>query len=164
MNKLYITSTNPNKVLASKLIFIDYEVISISVQTEIEQPKSMEETLDCAIKRCMKIKETGLKLGLEAGVTIINNECFLVNFGVLVDNDKIYKAGGTLIPLPFIIKDAIYKEGKELKDAIQLLVNDKEINVHTGTIGYLTNDSVTRLDIFKEICKLLKGQYDKENK
>lgn len=160
MNKIYCASLNPNKVNAVKKVFGNYLVYPVENKNETKQPKSIEETIDLAYNRIKDINELGLKIGLEAGVSIIDNTCYLVNFGVLVDEDNnIYKAGGTFIPLPDIIKTKIYDENLELKDAIQELVKDKDINIHTGTIGYLTNDLVTREDIFLEICKLLKGQY-----
>lgn len=162
MNKLYIASTNPNKVKATKDVFTDFEIESIQVTNNTSQPKSIEDTLECAYLRTKSLGENKMRLGLEAGVTLINDKCFLVNFGVLIDeNGNKYEAGGTLIPLPEIVKIKIYEDNLELKDAIQALVDDKEINIHNGTIGYLTNDYVTRYDIFYEICKLLKGQYEK---
>ena len=163
MNKIYITSSNPNKVKAVKDVFTECEIEIIELHNNLAQPKSIEETLLCAKARCLETKLDNV-IGLEAGVAIINDTSFLVNFGVLLTSNKLYQAGGTFIPLPDIIKDKIYNENMELKDAMQALVHDKNINIHTGTIGYLTNDLVTRYDIFYEICKLLKGQYEKERK
>lgn len=165
MNKIYCGSLNPNKVKATEKVFNDYLVCSVECKNQTKQPKTIEETINLAYNRIKDIKEEGLKIGLEAGVSIIDDTCYLVNFGVLVDEDNnIYKAGGTFIPLPDIIKTKIYDENLELKDAIQSLVKDKDISIHTGTIGYLTSDYVTREDIFIEICKLLKGQYIKRRK
>ena len=165
MNKIYCASLNPNKVKAVEEVFSDFLVIKTKSTNKIKQPKTIEETLELAKKRIDEIKDEGFKIGLEAGTFIMNDKCYLINFGILVDDiDNYYEAGGTIIPLPDLIKTKIYDEGLELKDAIQAYTTDKDINIHTGTIGLFTCDLMTRTDIFIEICKMLKGQYLKRRK
>ena len=160
MNKIFCTSLNPNKVKAVESVFSDFEIIKTISTNEIKQPRTIEETLKLAHNRALSIKEDGLKIGLEAGTFILNDKCYLINFGVLIDElGFVYEAGGTIIPLPDKVKAGIYEKNLELKDAIQAFTSDKDISIHNGTIGLLTSDLVTREDIFIEICKILKGQY-----
>ena len=117
MEKLFVATNNQSKIIATKRVFNDFEVIPVSVECDnSKQPLSEEETLLCAKKRALAIKE-GYRLGLEAGVTIIDNSYFLVNYGVLIDkDDNIYCAGGHYFPLPDVIGDELYNNKLELKE------------------------------------------------
>ena len=64
-----------------------------------------------------------------------------------------------MIPLPKEVSYLINKEKMELKDAMNKVYKVKNINEDIGTIGFLTENYVKRVDIFIHICKLLKGQY-----
>lgn len=165
MNKIYLGSKNPIKLLAVKDVFNEYEVIACNADSLIgSQPKTIEETIAGAYNRAKALKEDGLRIGLEAGVTIINNKCYLINFGALIDGEEVFYAGGTFIPLPDEIKDMLFLENVELKDAMEKFIGIKDINKKEGTIGYLTNDMVCRYDIFNHICRLLLGQKKACNK
>lgn len=159
MCKIYLATNNSAKIKAVETAFSDYEIELVSIDTKIKQPLSSEETIECAKFRA-HAKSQGIRLGLEAGVTLINNKCFLCNYGVLVDNDgHEYIAGGTIYPLPDEIKDDLYQEKLELKDAMKKHFGDV-ITENGGTIEYLTNGNMTRVDIFIHICKLLKGEFE----
>ena len=85
---------------------------------------------------------------------------YLTNFGVLIDeNDNIYRAGGTRIPLPNIIKNLIINENMELSVAMDTYFKTKDIKHQNGAIGYFTCNLVKRKDIFTHIMKLLYGEY-----
>lgn len=159
MKELFLASTNSAKLKATQIVFNDYKITPVSVDMEIKQPLSEEETLDCAKKRAQALPN-GYRLGLEAGVTIINNQCFLVNYGVLLDDkDNEYYAGGSYVPLPEVIKVELYNNHLELKEAMNK--HFKAVNENGGTIEILTNGLVTRVDIFTHICKILKGELEK---
>ena len=164
MNKLYLASHNEAKLIAAKKAFSNFDVVSVSVDTDnVKQPLSEEETLECAKRRACAINNC-YRLGLEAGVTLIGEKCFLVNYGVLIDsNNNEYYAGGSYVPLPDEVKNDLYKNKLELKDAI-IKHYGNVINEQGGTIEYLTNKEVTRVDIFTHICMILKGLMEKEGK
>ncbi len=161
--KVYIGSTNKVKVSAVEEVFDStiFEVISLESTSNVSnQPLTDEETLTGAKNRALNIIEEGIKIGLEAGVEILNDILFLTNYGVLIDQDNnIYYAGGTRIPLPDVIKDAIFNEGLELSDAMNKYFQQKNIKFTNGSTGYFTGNQVQRKDVFVHIVKLLYGQY-----
>lgn len=161
--KAYIGSTNIVKVNACKEILesYGYEVIPCNVDSKVgSQPQSDLETIIGATNRAKALPKDGLRIGLEAGVEILDDIMYLTNFGVLIDeNDNIYRAGGTRIPLPNIIKKLIINENMELSVAMDTYFKTKDIKHQNGAIGYFTCDLVKRKDIFTHIMKLLYGEY-----
>lgn len=168
--KVYIGSTNNNKVNATKLVLEKegYHIIACEVSSKVgAQPMNDEETIKGALNRASALPCDGLRIGLEAGVQELNDVLYLTNFGVLIDEKgNKYFAGGTRIPLPDKIKTLIIDEKLELSDAMYEYFHTVDIKHHSGAIGYFTNNQVTRIDIFTHIIKLLYGQYlfNKEEK
>lgn len=162
MKKAYVGSANNVKVNAVKKILepFGYEVIGIAVNSLVSnQPLNDEETIKGAYNRAKALPNDGLRIGLEAGVELVNDDLFLTNFGVLIDQDhNIYKAGGTRIVLPEEIKKMIFEEHLELSDAMEKHFKTVDIKHHQGAIGYFTTGLVVRMDIFEHIVKLLYGQ------
>ena len=162
MEKLFVVTKNEAKIIAIKNVFYDFDVVPVVVKTNtIKQPLSEEETFACAKIRASAINY-GYRLGLEAGVTLINDVCFLVNYGVLIDKDNNeYYGGGFYFPLPDVIKEELYQNKLELKDAMKKHYGNV-ITDRGGTIEFLTNGEVTRIDIFTSIGKMLRGQIKKK--
>ena len=160
---VYLGSKNIVKLNATKEVLEQYgfEVIGIDVDSKVSaQPKSDEETIKGAYNRAMALPENSFRIGLEAGVELLNGELYLTNFGVLIDqNDQVYKAGGTRIILPKEIAKLILEDNLELSDAMEQYFNTLNIKHKEGAIGYFTNNLVVRKDIFTHIVKLLYGQY-----
>lgn len=163
--KIYIASQNKTKVEAVKLVFKEASVIALKIDSKVsDQPKSEKETMLGAYNRAKSLPKDGLRIGLEAGVSLEEDILFLINWGVLIDqDDNVYLASGTKIPLPKFIYDEIYNQGKELADIMNYHYNKEEINTKEGAIGIFTNDNVQRIEIFIHIVKLLKGQYETKN-
>lgn len=163
IKNVYIGSTNIIKIKACREVIepFGYQVIGKQANSQVSnQPKSDEETLLGAINRALNLKEGYLRIGLEAGVTYQNNILFLVNWGALIDeNENIYVAGGTRIPLPKPIEKLIFEQNLELADAMDQYYNTTDIKHHSGTIGFFTEDQIKREEIFIHIVKLLYGQY-----
>ena len=159
--KAYLGSTNPVKLSATQLVLNDYDVVGVNVSSGVSnQPKSDEETILGAINRAMSLPKDGLRIGLEAGVTMHLGKLYLINWGALIDeDDNVYTAGGTRIELPEFVKKGIYDEGKELADIMGEVFNDNDIRKKQGAIGVFTSGMVERKDIFTHIVKLLYGQY-----
>ena len=158
--KLYLASLNFAKIEATKKVFNECEIIPTQVDINIStQPLSDLETIGCARKRALALPK-GYRLGLEAGVTIVGDICFLVNYGVLIDpNDNEYYAGGSYLPLPNFIKDELYNH-LELKEAMTKHYGDI-LKESGGTIEILTNGEVSRVDIFTHINLILIGELKK---
>lgn len=161
--KLYVGSINRVKVSAvvEALDDFDLNIIPFEATSEVgPQPIGDEQTLQGAINRAKSLPTNGLRIGLEAGVTLLNNQLFLVNFGALIDEDgELYVAGGTRIPLPEHIKKLILEDKLELADAMEQTYKVEGIKHQNGAIGFFTNDLVKRKEIFIHITKLLYGQY-----
>lgn len=161
--KAYIGSKNVTKVNAVKEILepLGYEVIAMDVPSGVSnQPKDDEETIKGAYNRANSLPKDGLRIGLEAGVEILNDDLFLTNYGVLIDElGNVYKAGGTRIVLPDVLKKGIFEEGLELSDCMEKYFGENNIKNRNGAIGFLTCNQVERIEIFTHIIKLLYGQY-----
>lgn len=163
MLKCYLGSLNKVKLAATREVMKDYEVIGLSVESGVgNQPLSDEETIKGAYNRARMLPGDGLRIGLEAGVQTHGDKLFLVNWGVLIDEEgEAYYAGGTRIPLPEFIKDGLAGGEKELSEIMNAYLRTSDINQKEGAVGHFTASMVTRKDIFTHIVKLLYGQYTK---
>lgn len=164
MSRLVVVgSTNKVKIEAVKkaLTPYGYEVRGEAVESFVSnQPLSDEETIKGAHNRASNCSSGNLKIGLEAGVALIQDKLFLTNYGVLISsNGKEYMAGGARIPLPDVIKDLIINQGMELANAMDFYFKTEDIKHNEGAIGYFTSNVVKRVDLFVHIVKLLYGQY-----
>jgi len=161
MSKVYVGTTNPVKLEAVKLVLSSYDVIGLDVASGVSrQPFSDEETIQGAKNRAENLPQGALRIGLEAGVQECMGILYLVNWGVLIDeNDNYYYAGGTRIPLPRFVKEKLATEKKELAEIMDEYYHTHDIKHHGGAISFFTNSQVKRVDIFYHIVKLLYGQY-----
>lgn len=161
--KIYLGSKNIVKLNATKEVLepFGFEVIGVDVDSKVSaQPKCDEETMNGAYNRALALEEHTFRIGLEAGIEMLNDQMYLTNFGVLIDPfDNVYRAGGTRIVLPNEIAKLILEEKMELSDAMETYFNTLDIKHKEGAIGYFTNNLVVRKDIFTHIVKLLYGQY-----
>lgn len=159
--KIYIASINPTKVNAVQTVFANDEVKSLKIKTEVNgQPLNDLETIKGAYLRATKLPMDSIRIGLEAGVKVIGEKVFLINWGILIDeNNKVYLAGGTIIPLPSNFKQDLYENNIELADIMDNFLEEEDIRSKQGAIGVFTNDMVKREDIFIHIVKLLYGEY-----
>ncbi len=161
--KAYVGTTNHIKIQAVKNVLepLGINVIGVDVSSFVsDQPKNDTETVKGAYNRAIQLPMDGLRIGLEAGVSEAGSDLYLINYGVLIDPEgNIYKAGGTRLVLPPEIKDAIFKDGLELSDAMTKYFGTIDIKHHEGAIGYFTNNMVKRVDIFEHITKILYGLY-----
>ncbi|MGD9886340.1 MAG: DUF84 family protein [Bacilli bacterium] len=161
MLKCYVGSQNRVKLLATKQVLKHFEVIGLSANSQVSnQPKTDLETIQGALNRTKGLPKDGLRIGLEAGIQLHGDRLFLVNWGVLLDEqDHEYFAGGTRIPLPDFMKEPLLEKGLELAEVIDQYTNSVDIRQKQGAIGVFTNNLVKRKDIFIHIVKLLYGQY-----
>ncbi|WP_112181673.1 DUF84 family protein [Paraliobacillus zengyii] len=160
---IVIASKNPTKVNAVKEVFINQLVHAKDIPSHVSnQPLSDQETLTGALiraRQAVKVDEAIIGIGLEGGVMEIENNMYLCNWGALVDrNGAEFIASGARIPLPEEIISTL-KEGKELGDVMDFYAQKKNVRKKQGAIGILTNDLVSRKDMFIHVLELLNGQY-----
>ena len=161
--KAYLGSKNIVKVTATQEVLSEYgyEVTGLDVDSQVgAQPKNDEDTIKGAYNRALALPTDGLRIGLEAGLEMLDGDLYLTNFGVLIDQENnVFKAGGTRIVLPVEIKKLIFEDGYELSDAMEQYFKLVDVKHKEGAIGYFTKNLVVRKDIFTHIVKLLYGQY-----
>lgn len=161
--KVAVGSKNKTKVQAVEHVLQEAEVISLSVPSHVSaQPFSDEETLQGAKNRARLAMEEGnadIGIGLEGGVVETEAGLLLCNWGALVTKEgKEFIAGGARIPLPNEFLQPL-KEGKELSEIMNEYMKRHDIGSSEGAMGILTNNYVTRTDLFVHVTKLLAGQY-----
>ncbi|WP_182201123.1 DUF84 family protein [Paraliobacillus salinarum] len=166
--KVIIGSHNPTKIEAVQEVFQQADVIAMDVASDVSaQPFSDEETLLGAknrAKHAVAYQGATLGIGLEGGVTALDNQLFLCNWGTLVDQKgELYVASGARIPLPEEVSISL-KKGYELGEVMEYYAQKKDVSKKEGAIGVFTNDYISRKDMFIHITLLLKGQYMFNNK
>lgn len=165
MYKIYVGTKNQVKLNACEEVFSEFEVVGYNSNSKVGvQPSSDEETINGAINRALDIPYKGIRIGLEAGVQETLGILYLINWGVLIDEEgNIYYAGGTRIPLPKVVKEKLETEDTELAIVMDEYYQTVDIKHNEGAIGFFTSNQVKRVDIFVHICKLLYGQYLSKN-
>ena len=127
-----------------------------------EQPITTEETRLGAINRAKNTSiATGamLSFGLEGGVTEIDGDMYVCNWGALTLADGMtFTAAGAQIILPEEIAQEI-RAGKELGPVMEQYNQRLDIRQGTGAVGIFTQGIVTRQTMFELIVALLIGQY-----
>ena len=112
--KVYLGSKNIVKINATKEVLEQYgfEVVGVDVDSKVSsQPKCDQETIEGAYNRAKALPKNSFRIGLEAGIEMLNGQMYLTNFGVLIDpNDNVYRAGGTRIVLPNEIAKLILED------------------------------------------------------
>ncbi|MFC7061482.1 DUF84 family protein [Halobacillus seohaensis] len=166
--KIYIGSLNPTKVDAVKQVFANDEVFSVDVESKVAaQPFSDDETLEGAVNRareCATMKKSEIGIGLEGGVMEIDEDIFLCNWGALVDQkENVYRASGARIPLPEEIKAGL-ETGRELGELMDSYAEKINVSKHEGAIGIFTNGQIKRDEMFSHVVRLLKGQWEHDQK
>ena len=162
-----IGTTNKAKIGAvevlSKQYFKNAEFTYYKAASDVsEQPMTTEETRQGAINRARNtMASTGapLSFGLEGGVTEIEGDMYICNWGALVLADgTVFTAAGAQIVLPEEIAQEI-RAGKELGPVMEAYTQRRDIRQHTGAVGIFTQGIVNRQAMFEHIVALLIGQY-----
>jgi inosine/xanthosine triphosphatase len=127
-----------------------------------DQPITTEETRLGAINRAKNTSiATGamLSFGLEGGVTEIDGDMYICNWGALTLADgTTFTAAGAQIILPEEIAQEI-RAGKELGPIMERYTQRLDIRQGAGAVGIFTQGIVTRQTMFEHIVALLIGQY-----
>lgn len=166
--KIGVGTLNPAKIDAVKRYVaeagVSAKVDGYRVPTGVSaMPMSDHETRLGAMNRARAVLETDpavtYGIGLEGGVSMLDGEMFLVNWGAATDRSgHVITAGGARIILPEALSAGILS-GRELGDVVDDYVHQKNVHQHGGTIGILTEGRVTRSDMFLNILRLIGGLY-----
>lgn len=168
--KIGVGTLNPAKLDAVKRYAAEFglsaEVTGYDVATGVSaMPMSDHETRLGSMNRARAVlavdPKVALGIGLEGGVSMLDGEMYLVNWGAAADRTgRMITAGGARIVLPKALSSGILN-GRELGDVVDDYVHQKNVHQHGGTIGILTDGRVTRSDMFLDILRLIGGIYDR---
>ncbi|MED1203158.1 DUF84 family protein [Heyndrickxia acidicola] len=165
--KVVVGSTNPAKVEAVKIAFLDKwkDAVILSAETESGvngQPFSDEETIEGAINRAngaVLHESADIGIGLEGGVIETKQGLCMCNWGAMsVNGSHPFIAGGARILLPEEIAVRL-RGGEELGAVMDEYAQKKDVRKKEGAIGIFTAGLVTRDEMFAHVMKLLIGQY-----
>lgn len=162
-----IGTTNKAKTEAVEVIarkyFEDSIFTHVKAASEVsDQPISNVETRLGAMNRAKNAMiTTGAQLafGLEGGVTEIDDDMYVCNWGALtVAGGETFTAAGAQIILPKEIAQEI-RAGRELGPVMEEFTKRRDIRQGTGAVGIFTQGLVSRQMMFEHIVSLLIGQY-----
>ncbi|MEC0303455.1 DUF84 family protein [Terribacillus saccharophilus] len=161
--KMIVGSKNPAKVQAVSAVFgTRWELESAAVDSGVSaQPMSDEETRQGAIQRaiaCSKLSGASAGIGLEGGVTEMDDGLYICNWGALAVGDKVWSASGAKLLLPDFIAEPVLS-GQELGPVMRAFTSRQDISTTEGAVGVFTDGHMSRSAMFEHICLLLKGQY-----
>ena len=155
-----VGSTNPVKVTAARNGFAavwpetGWSVISCEVASGVsEQPMSNAETILGARNRARRAREqhnVTYGVGIESGLCQIEGAWFSTGWVVVVDASGTEGISSSLIrPVPARIM-ALVHEGLELGHANDVAFGVQNSKQHTGMIGLLSNNVLTREGVFRD--------------
>jgi len=165
--KIAIGTTNKAKTEAVEVIvrkyFEDSLFTHVKAASEVsDQPISNEETRLGAMNRAKNaliLTDAELSFGLEGGVTEIDDEMYVCNWGALTVSDgTMFTAAGAQIILPKEIAREI-RTGGELGPIMEQYTKRRDIRQGAGAVGIFTQGLVSRQIMFEHIVSLLVGQY-----
>ncbi|MGV3488997.1 MAG: DUF84 family protein [Tuberibacillus sp.] len=166
MLKVGVGSKNPAKLKAISRLCepMGWEVLAVDAPSGVSaMPMSDQETKLGAVHRSqavLNLSDANIGIGLEGGVMDIEGDMYLCNWGALTTREgKTMTASGARIVLPKALQAGILA-GKELGDIIDVYTAKRDVRKGEGTIGILTNDRITRDEMFYHIAALLFGQYE----
>lgn len=158
MKTILVASKNPVKINAALKGFqkvfpgSKFKVKGISINSDVkDQPMSDEETLRGARNRVnkaiKKYTEYDYFVGIEGGAEEIEKELTTFAWVVIRSGKKIGKGKTATFLLPQKATKLIRK-GKELGDAMDQIFNKKNIKHKSGAIGLLTDNLITRTQLY----------------
>lgn len=158
--KVVIASRNPTKINAVKAGFEKmfpeehFEFEGVTVPSGVEdQPMGNQETLTGAINRSdnarVQIKNADYWVGIEGGITKINNEMEVYAWIVIKSNNQTGKAKTGTFFLPKKVVELI-SSGMELGEADNIVFRQTNSKKKSGAVGILTKDVIDRTHYYTE--------------
>jgi len=152
-----VGSTNPVKVqavsLAAQQFWNDVDVISFKTPSGVsDMPMSKVEARRGAKNRAIQARldtDAWLGVGNEGGTCWMDGDLYLFSSTYVTDGRNGSYGGETLMRLPeFIVKK--FGDGNEELGLIMDQITGKDnIKQKEGAVGYLSNNTLTRTDIFR---------------
>lgn len=97
-----------------------------------------------------------LAVGLEGGVEILRDECWLINWGALFDGQELYFSSGPILKLPSSFIEA-FQAGLELAQIMQKFSH--HFNIKQGAMGFFSDGLISRELMFRTLTLALRGQW-----
>lgn len=152
--KIIVASNNPVKLAATQGAFakvfpkFKFEVVGESLPSGVsDQPMSEEETMKGSINRAINAKEkfpnSDYWVGIEGGISVLENEMLAFAWITVVSKDNIGKGRSASFFLPNKIKE-LTSGGNELGEAADIVFKENNIKQKNGIVGVLTNNLITR--------------------
>lgn len=151
MTMAVIGSTNKSKIIgavkALRLAGVD-EYRVLDVDTGVEQPLGLRETLELALYRALKSIESGgdYGIGIEGGVLFNIGYPIEGQVAVVVDSKGFTGIGfSSLFPLPRYIGGIL--SVKSLGEVMSQYTGVKDVGKLFGAVGYLSLGYLTRIEL-----------------
>lgn len=150
---------NPVKVGAARRIFEQVypgcTVTGITVPSGVpDQPIGEPETVQGAVNRARAARneaDSDYGVGLEGGVAFEGEDCWMIGCCAVVDRTGQVAVGkGHSFLLPPVVAEGV-RAGHEVGPLIDRLAGESDTKKKGGAIGYLTNGTVSREDLFAAV-------------
>ncbi len=148
--KILVGSTNPTKVEAVRIAFLQYfsdvEVEGMSVESSVSNQPFGEETFIGAKNRAMALQKhhADFFVGIEAGIFTTAEQSFCAAVTCIMNKDGKVGYGTTPhFPIASKVMDEI-NLGKEMALVIDELLGETDNNRKSGLVGYLTKGVMNR--------------------
>lgn len=162
--KIVIASANPVKITAVQRGFArwlsgkPFDVLSVSTPSGVPaQPFSSEETFLGAANRMFAarklVPEAHFWTAIEGGVENLHDQLAAYAWVVISSSDQMGKARTGSFFLPDSISRLVH-QGIELGEADDMIFGRTNSKQGNGAIGILTNDLVTRTDLYEHAVLL----------
>ena len=166
--RIAIGSRNRAKVSAVRDAFLilqqtlpaDFSKAPLFLETDTEtsipdMPLSQNELMQGALERALftykQFETVDFALGLEGGVyrNKLYKAVFLQSWVYAFNGSHGYFGSSAALPLPDKIADALYKEGRELSEIIDIISGKTDVRSNEGAFGILTQNMITRSQSFE---------------
>lgn len=158
MKIVYLASKNPVKTAAVEEGFTrmfpgeSFSVRSVSTTVSLpSQPKTDEETLDCAGRRAQNARDLApdghFWVGIEGGINELNQDMGTFAWVVILDSTRMGKGRSGEFFLPGSVTELV-RQGLELGDADDRVFAQQNSKQKNGAVGLLTGDTITRAELY----------------
>lgn len=159
--KILIATKNPGKIEGAKQAlskyFKDFEIAGIAVSSDVpEQPVNKDIYLGAKnrVKNLINYAkenniEADMYFAIESGISNQLGSWAIINYAVIEDKFGYQSFGtGPVFPVPNKYVNTIISSS--LGSLMDNLFNANGLNTKQGGISYLTNNSITRIDITRD--------------
>ncbi|MCY1721471.1 inosine/xanthosine triphosphatase [Prolixibacteraceae bacterium Z1-6] len=157
-----VASKNPVKIEATRLGFESYftevNVQGITIESDVaDQPVSDEETLRGARNRAEAARklyaDADYWVGIEGGIEARGEGLTAFAWMVITGKENLGESRTTSFQIPNKVVELI-NQGYELGEANDILFKKENSKQKSGAVGILTNDTITRTELYKQAVQL----------